>query len=500
MGRDAQPRHVPAGLRTARAAVPLAVLGAVGALLGAAFPFLVSVTAWPEIVTPAWFVAHGLRLYDAIFFPHTPLLILLTAAAGSAFGFTATLLRAIPALSLAASGALVAIGTRPLRRSGPAAGLLAGVPLLFLLTVYTDGPALWPEPFLAPFAAAGVLLLERFARGGKTPALVAAGLVFGVGILIKQTFAWCALGALLWLVLDRRRRGLVAARFAGAVALPYVSFVLLWALAFRTLAHVRWTFLLPAFSRLSGEIAVPPARADLLEAVWLFLPFAALALLSRTLSPARFGSPAFLAALGCVGMAWPRWGLLHLGGMTALSALVASRATLVASVAVRRAFRRRAPARRMAEAAGGGSLLLAFFVVGILGAGPLLVDARGGPVFRWDDSGTRALASAVKARVAPGKELLVYDSHQALYPLTGTFAPGGFYVNPFFWYCLNKEGLDARLVAALRASPGLPVLVSPPDADASRIQATRVHAFLEAETAPDGPAAGNATWRRVRAP
>ncbi len=483
-------------MRRARAAAPIAALAA---LLAGGLPFVVSVTAWPEIVTPAWFVSRGIRLYDGILFPHTPLLILLTATGGALFGFAANVLRAIPALALAAAGALVVLGTRPHRRSrsGPLAALALGVPVLALLTVYAEGPAIWPEPFLAPVLLAGVLLLERHGRTGALRDSAAAGLVFGAGILVKQTSAWAALAALLWVALRGRRRA--ALLFGGAAALPYLGFALSWALAFRTTRHLAWTLIYPVFSGMSREIAVRLTGADVHEALVLFVPFAALGLLAAALPTRRSPSPLIAVALGAAGMAWPRPGLLHLAALTGLGALAAARLALVLPVVFRRLRRRGGGPLRLLAAAGGAAAFAVFIGVAALGAGPLLLDRVGGPVFSWDDSATRAAAAHVRSRVPAGGALLAHGTPQNLYPLTGTRAPGGFYVNPSFWYCLKRDRGDQRLVDALAASPGLPILFREPIADAERIRETAVYAFVKERTRPAGKA-GDAEWRVVSAP
>ena len=483
-------------MRPAPAAVPLAALAAI---LAGALPFAVGTTAWPEIVTPAWFVTQGVHLYDDILFPHTPLLILATAAAGSLFGFSASVLRALPAVSLAAAAALLVAGVRPHRasRAGPLAGFCVGLPLLVLLNVYTEGPALWPEPFLIPFFLGGVLLLERHERTGGPGVLAAAGLVFGVAILVKQTAAWPFLAALLWLASRSRRRSRrAAATFAAAGALPYAGFALSWALAFRTLGHLRWTLIYPVFSGHAREIATPVTSADVHEALVLALPIAALLLGGAARGPsARLRSPLVAVALATSGMAWPRFGLLHLAGATGLLALASCRGLLFLRAGARNA--RRVSRTALGALALSGAAQSVVLGVAGLGAGPLLVDAVGGPVFFWDDSATRALAESVRARVPAGGELLLFETRQTLYPLTGTRAPGGFYVNPGFWYYLKRDGADERLVAALQAKPGLPILFREPLADAEAVRATRVYRFLASSTVPDGPAPGGAVWRRV---
>lgn len=484
-------------MKPSRAAAPFAALAA---LLAGALPFAAGTTAWPEIVTPAWFVTQGVRLYDGILFPHAPLLILLTAAAGALFGFSAAVLRVIPALALASSGVLLVLGARFHRasRRGPITGLLLGLPLLALLAVYAEGPALWPEPFLAPFLLAGVFCLERAEATGSARDFAAAGLVFGTALLVKQTSAWAALAAVLWLLFRSRRGRRSALLFAAAAALPYLAFLVTWAIAFRTLAHARWTLVYPVFSGMSRDIAVPLSAADVHEALELFVPLAAFALAGAAL-PAAVSrrTPLVAVALGAIGMAWPRPGLLHLSAVTGLAALAAVRTAIVLPTVFRRLQRVRPRPGRLLASAASAALLAVSLGVALLGAGPLLLDRLGRPLFYWDDAVTRAEAASLRAHVPAGGELLVFGGRQTLYPITRTRAPGGFYVNPSFWYCLNRDGGDERLVAALRARPGLPILFRAPSSDEERVRTTRVFSFLETGTVPDGPGPGGTTWRRV---
>ncbi len=485
-------------MKPSRVAASCAVLAA---LLAGALPFAVRTIAWPEIVTPAWFVTQGFRLYDGILFPHAPLLILLTAAAGALFGFSAAVLRAIPALALALTGVFLVLGAKPhgASRRGPIVGLFLGAPLIVLLAVYAEGPALWPEPFLAPFLLAGVLLLERAERTGRARDFAAAGLVFGTAILVKQTSAWAALAAGLWILFRSRRRGSRAALlFAAAAALPYVAFLLTWALAFRTLAHVRWTLVYPVFSGMSREIATPLMAANVHESLEVFVPFAAITLAGATLpTGVSRRTPLVGVAIGAIGMAWPRPGLLHLSAVTGLAALAAVRTALALPAVFRRLHRVRSPRGRVLAPAASAALLAVFLGVAILGAGPLLLDRLGRSLYYWDDAVTRAEAASVRAHVPAGGELLVFGGRQTLYPITGTRAPGGLYVNPSFWYCLNRDDGDERLVAALRARPGLPVLFRAPSPADEHVRATRVFSFLETGTVPDGLGPRGATWRRV---
>ncbi|MEO8054983.1 MAG: hypothetical protein ABI768_07510, partial [Acidobacteriota bacterium] len=179
-------------------------------------------------------------------------------------------------------------------------------------------------------------------------------------------------------------------------------------------------------------------------------------------------------------------------------ALAAARTALVLPVVFRRLRKSRSGPSRLLAAAGAAAAFAVFLGVAALGAGPLLLDRIGGPLFYWDDSATRAAAAHVRSRVPAGGTLLVHGAPQNLYPLTATRAPGGFYVNPSFWYCLRRDHGDERLVDALAASPGLPILFREPIADAERIQETAVYAFVKERTRPAGNA-GDAQWRVVPA-
>ena len=467
---------------------------------GAAPAFVLGLVAWPEIVTPAWFVSRGCLLYDAVFFPHTPLLIVSTAGAGALAGFSAVTFRAVAGLSSGLAAVLLAASARP--GSARLLAILFGAPLLALQSVYLEGPALWPEPFLAPFPLAATLLLERWERRGRERDLLLGGLVLGAGILVKQTFAWFGLGALLWTAVASRRRSVRAAvRLAASVAAPYAAFVLLWGAAFRTTAHVRWTLVHVVFGSHAGEIAAPPTASLVHEAIAPFLAFPALGLLRAALARRRVRSPLVFLGLAAFGMAWPRWGPLHLAAAQGLLVLAALRGLRLLPVLLRRLSRRGSARRRELLAAAGLSLLLVNVGVAAFGAGPFLLDSVGGPARYWDDETTREWAGRAQARTRPGGLLFVFEApYETLYPLTGTTTPGGFYVNPAFWYYLNKDGIDGKLVASLRGRRDVPVLFrEPPDGpDGDRLRETATYRFLAEETVEREKADSRTGWRGAR--
>lgn len=495
------PTRPPIRLRNRRAYVALIAAGAVAAGLPA---FLLFFGVWPEIVVPAYFASRGGVLYETIFFPHTPLLILGLAAAGKVFGFSALLIRSVTAASMAACGVLLVLGARPIRKGagGPLAGLLVGVPIFVLWNVYMEGPTIWPEPFMAPFLLAAVLCLEVFVKTGRRKGpLVAAGLLVGAAILTKQTAAWTIPPVLVWilLVLPFRRSLRAAVTFVASTALPYLAFVLLWGAIFRTVSHVRWTFVVPVLSGFAGEIGARIEGKDVLESLAAFLVFPAFFLVAGSLPGSRaWRSPALWVAIGVYGMTWPRWGLLHLAGATGILALTAARAVMASVAAFRRWRRRSAGRRKLVSVAVGEALLLIHLAVAVLAGGALALRGLGGPAFLWDDPATAALAEKVRARIRGGAFLNVYIAYENLYPLTGASTPDGTYVNPSLWYLLSRENVGDRLVNALSRRPGLLVLFREPRAPEQPLKKTSLYRFLMERTQVVEEIEPGTVWRVVR--
>ena len=237
------------------------------------------------------------------------------------------------------------------------------------------------------------------------------------------------------------------------------------------------------------------------EAVAPFLAFPALGLLRLALGRRRLRSPLAFLGLAALGMAWPRWGPLHLAASQALLVLAALRGLRLVPVLARRLSRKGSARRRELLAAAGLALLLMNLGVATLGAGPFLLDAAGGPARYWDDETTREWAARARERTRPGGFLFVFEApYETLYARTGTTTPGGFYVNPSFWYYLNKDGIDGRIVASLRGRSDVPILFrEPPEGrDGDRVRATATYRFLEEETRETSKVDGRTGWRRVR--
>jgi hypothetical protein len=478
------------------AAITLVGAGALASLV-----WLVGVVAWPEIAASAYFLAHGWRLYDQVIEMYPPLLALLVAGAGAVAGFDTPAFRSVIGSGLFVQGVLLGCGAlrgRATRTRVAAFG--AGLAAVAAWTAYFDGYALYPDPFLAAFALGAVLLFERFDRTGRLAGLAWGGLVLGTGILVKQTFAWAAVGAALWLVLSARsRRWPAVLTLAGSVAAPYLVFAAGWGAIFGTSAHLRWTLLIP-ITRHAPDMGTLPDRADLLEAVAPFLVLAALALLSPRRRPGSPSSPLVWITVATAGMAWPRWGLLHLSATTGVLGLALARSLRAGLLQARRGTRSGRDWRRIAALGAAGGLLATHVAVGAAGGGVELLHQSRSGVRYWDEPELRAHAAEAARLVGPDREFLsYYATWDNVYVLARGFPPGALYVNSGPVFFLEADGLEDRLVAALAARPGLPVLYrapAGPELDWAA-RTPKLRRFLADRTRRTGPSVGAAEWREV---
>lgn len=472
--------------------------GVVAAVAAFSAAFVLEVVAWPDVVAPAWHVAHGFRLYDGVISFYTPALILVMAGLGHLVGSGPILCRALAGLPLALCALLVVRSARGPRERWTRA--LLGPPLLILWSVYFEGPALAPDSFLAPLLLAAGLSLRRFERTGSERSLDLAGLLFGASILVKQTSAWALLAGVIWcLVSSRRRPGRRTARLFVAGSAPYAAFILLWGLVAGSTAPLRWT-LLVHLRRSASEIGQGADLALLAEAIAPALAIPAAWLLARALAPRRSGtSPLAWLAAGAALMTVPRWGLLHLSGAVGLVVVLSLDGLRAVRLVLSRRFRR-APRRSLATAACGAGLLLIHLGVAAFGAGPLFLDAWGRGVRFWDDPRLTVLSREVSRRVSPGGEFLNYfATWDTIYPATGTVAPGGLYVNTALWFFLNKDDLDHRVLETLRRRPDTLILFAEPQGEeAAAARKTRLYRFLTEETDVLARVDERTCWRAVR--
>jgi hypothetical protein len=411
---------------------------------------------------------RGRVLYDTIVFPHTPLLILITALLGTLAGLSPLLFRAIVSVCMAAGGGGIVASSRK-----PWLALAAGVPAYLIWCGYAGGITLWPDPLMAPLALLAALALERFQETPEPRLLRTAGLALGLCIVTKQTSAWLFLAALVWLAIAVRARVPQLLRFAAWASAPYAFFALAWGLIFRTTSHIYWTLLVP----LSGHAAEIEVHAPgmLGRALLLFLIVPVFLVMTR-----RWRSPLLWLALGAFGMAWPRFDVLHLSAVVAILAVMTVRS---------------------AEALTGRNALA--FAVAAFATLFALTETHwrvGRGVYFWEDAGSRFYAGQVRRHIPPGGAFLNYNTqYETLYAITGTTSPLSVYVPLRFWYYLNKGGLGERLCGELQSRHGAPVLFTWLDARTDDVRIARTCVYRILSHAPVIEQINPATsWRLLR--
>jgi len=274
-----------------------------------------------------------------------------------------------------------------------------------------------------------------------------------------------------------------------------------WYLRYGDWAHLRWTLLVPLQMGAAGDNVRFLDRAQNLEMLALALALPAFLLARRALVPGpRTSDPTAWLLAGCLGMTYPRGGPIHWAAAVGLVSLLLVKAILLLHAAATRWLRHGLSRRRLAWFACGVSCVLTSCGVAVLGGGDLLLGRLGGPTYFWDDRQTLRLAGIVRTRVVAGDEVLLYNvPRDTLYAIVGARFPGDLYVNTGFWDCLNKEGADERLVAALSARPDLLVLYREPDRDQAELRRTGVYRFLQERTEIEAAVDRSLSWRRVRA-
>ncbi len=353
----------------------------------------------------------------------------LVAGAMLLFGERVVAARVLASACVVATALLL----RPIARElggGRVAGFLAAV-LYVAFSTRLGGLAAHTEVLLAPFSAAGILLLLR--EGRRTAAapprplpLFAAGLLLGVAVWIKYVPAAPAAlvaGAVLLGALLRRR---VGAGRAAALGLAFAAGLAAPTLA--TLAVYWWNGLLDTFlywnfgflSRYAGAGPTPKevvkritgALLELWPLLLLGAVHAGLALRRRGAAPDFWTSAALLAwvageavAVAATRQFFGHYFLLLLPPLSAMSGLALA-----------------AGARRLAAPGEAGrAALLAGGFVALVPCVPHALDAAKFTITREDFP--RMLAARIGPEIRPGETIYVASWEPVLYLLTGAPLP-----------------------------------------------------------------------------
>jgi hypothetical protein len=376
--------------------------------------------AWPEVTTPAYLVARGLVLYRNVKFVHTPGLMETLGACFALFGVSTAVVRiyAVAWPMLAHLAILHETRSNTLAERCWTSGF-------FLATFYGwQGNSIWPTVMIC---ALSIPIAVALGRGRP----IAAGLLIGTAIAIKQTSAYLLLLAAAALLLKRRFRE--AAVLAIWAALPFAAAWLAFAIAGDGREFAEWTMLVP-FRDLYGVINLAPTPAMLAPVAVAFLPIALEASLERPGDHAVSTPWYLLVALGFSLIAYPRFGPIQL--LAAVPCLAVGAARLL---------------QRQGHRFHFAALALVATITLTTGAVLLAGEPTDGKVLFWNEE-PAFNALVARLRTYPADSALVADLWGNILPRTGLLPPGGLYVHPWLTFLDPVDRVGERIrLASMRA-------------------------------------------------
>ncbi len=394
------------------------------------------------------------------------------------------------------------------RRAPVSARFLLGVPLLALQGVYFEGPALWPEPFLAPFPLAATLLLERWERRGRPrrprvrrprprtrrPRQADVRVVRPGGVPLARPRKPPAVPAVpprSWR--PESRRPISPSLSSGESPSER-----------RGTSGGRSSTSSSGTTRARSRSLPDLALAN--EAVAPYLALLALgapargALVTPAPLPARSARPRRVRhGLAALGAPPPR------GGAGAPRPGDVARPEPPPGPGAPPSLAGGASRRRGLLAADRRGLsLLTNVAVALVGAGPLLLDAVGGPARFWDDETARGVGRAGEGEDAAGRTALrLRGPPRDPLPADGHGDARRLLREPVV-LVLPEQGRPRREARfeSLRGRPDVPILFrEPPEGrDGDELRRTKTYRTLVEETAMTETVDALTSWRRARLP
>lgn len=140
-------------------------------------------TAWPEMLAYPWLIWNGYRFYGDIIHPYLPLLPYMLTGIYAVLGLSITTLRLVTVVVILSADLLVWLLARVLHGEKNAFfSLLVFIPLQLLL----EGNGLWFDLASLPFVLSSLYILLNNKSPG-TKKILAAGVIMGFAVLVKQT-------------------------------------------------------------------------------------------------------------------------------------------------------------------------------------------------------------------------------------------------------------------------------------------------------------------------
>lgn len=266
--------------------------------------FLVSLqfTAWPEMLAWPYLISEGWVPYKDIAIAHTPLLLYLLSIIYKIFGVGVIQLKIFTWIIILLTDLLVYFVTKKLWSNKIA---LLSLAIYIPLQILYQGNGLWFDLLLAPL----FLSVFYFIKQKK---FIAAGVIFAVAFLTKQTSAWMLFPIAFSLFINDKRNLMELEKRYVPLAFGFVVVFLIFAVlmyAGGILGHFAYwgiefgIFTLPS---LQGQIDLPSLK----EMIVAFAPFAPMALL-----PWLYKKDVSIEILVWIIFAslgtYPRWELFH---------------------------------------------------------------------------------------------------------------------------------------------------------------------------------------------
>lgn len=272
---------------------------------------LLRAAAWPEVTTTGYLWSRGLMMYRDIKFQHTPGFMGLLALAFLMFGPGTAVIRLFSTAPPLIAHVLLLRETRDFPRA-----VRALASAFFLVCFFvSDGNAVWPTVVMAALALPIASLLSR-------RRMVAAGLLIGATILLKQTAAYLLFLAFAVLMARRKRRDAGILLLSGCA--PYWTILGVFALFGSAGDMLRWTIGVPFMIRPDLSYVFPGA-VTLAMVLAAFVPLAIEAVLEK---PGEYETSAgwlLTVATGLALIAFPRFDMLQTVGAVPCLAVGAAR-------------------------------------------------------------------------------------------------------------------------------------------------------------------------------
>jgi hypothetical protein len=413
---------------------------------------------------------EGRLLFGSVLEQHAPAASLISAAAQRLLPLDPLVIAKGLHLALISATTVLVFALAQRLAQAPLAGLLAAAAYAWWLPVY--GNILFYFDTLLAFLLFSAVWLLLGSPG--TARLLLAGLLAGMATLAKQ-HAWGAVAVLLlWVLWQRRARGLA---FAVGVAAGPLALVAVVAAQGNLANYLYWNW---AFN-FSGLMDSLLPTGDFVRKVALsnlFVP--AFGLLA--LHPARRQQwlPVLLVGLAAMATMLPRFGIIHVTAHLPFSALAAG-VVLHHLLAGVQPLRWQRISQLSAPSAGlAGVLLAAGAAWAWTGAAPYFpTDYPRGTTPAYDEFAP--VAQALAGQAQPDDTLFVLpetDSTPNLHAITRLLPPGT-WVKGWHWY-FEAPGIRDQLLAEWQAAPPDFIVVFPDLLEVGQPGIAPLVAFAEA--------------------